>query len=79
MLRRRLARLLLGGTDGNERLTVTTAVVLIVLLAVEGATLLADRSLLPVHAFVGMLLVPPDADRRSRIRSARPRAWRIAS
>ena len=61
MLRRRLARLYLGGTDGNERLTATTAVVLIVLLAVEGATLLALRSLLPVHVFVGMLLIPPIA------------------
>jgi len=61
MLRRRLARLYLGGTDGNERLTATTAVVLIVLLAVEGATLLALRLLLPVHVFVGMLLIPPIA------------------
>jgi hypothetical protein len=58
MLRRRLARLFLGGTDGNERLTANAAVVLIVLLAVEGATLLSLRSLLPVHVFVGMLLIP---------------------
>jgi hypothetical protein len=61
MLRRRLARLFLGGTDGNERLTANIAVVLIVLLAVEGATLLSLRSLLPVHVFVGMLLIPPVA------------------
>ena len=61
MLRRRLARLFLGGTDGNERLTANAAVVLIVLLAVEGATLLSLRSLLPVHVFVGMLLIPPVA------------------
>jgi hypothetical protein len=61
MLQRRLARLFLGGTDGNERLTANTAVVLIVLLAVEGATLLSLRSLLPVHVFVGMLLIPPVA------------------
>jgi hypothetical protein len=61
MLRRRLARLFLGGTDGNERLTATAAVVLIVLLAIEGATLLSLRSLLPVHVFVGMLLIPPVA------------------
>ena len=61
MLRRRLTRLFLGGTDGNERLTANTAVILIVLLAVEGATLLSLRSLLPVHVFVGMLLIPPVA------------------
>jgi len=61
MLRRRLARLFLGRTDGNERLTANTAVVLIVLLAVDGATLLSLRSLLPVHVFVGMLLIPPVA------------------
>ena len=61
MLRRRLARLFLGGTDGNERLTANTAAILIVLLAVEAATLLSLRSLLPVHVFVGMLLIPPVA------------------
>jgi hypothetical protein len=35
-----------------------TALVLLVLLAVEGGTLLALQSLLSVHIFVGMLLVP---------------------
>jgi hypothetical protein len=64
MLRRRLARLFLGGTAGNERLTANTASVLIVLLAVEGATLLSLRSFLPVHVFVGMLLIPPVALKR---------------
>jgi len=34
------------------------AATLVVLLAVEGATLLNLRSLLTVHAFVGMLLIP---------------------
>jgi hypothetical protein len=48
----------MGGTEGNERLTATTAAVLIVLLAVEGATLLSIRSMLSVHLFVGMLLIP---------------------
>jgi hypothetical protein len=47
-----------GGEAGNSRLTALTAVVLLVLLAVEGATLLALQSLLSVHIFVGMLLVP---------------------
>jgi hypothetical protein len=47
-----------GGTEGNARLTGVTAAVLLVLLAVEGATLLSLRSFLSWHIFVGMLLVP---------------------
>ena len=54
----RLRRLFAGGSAGNEQLTAALAAVLIVLLAVEGATLLNLRSLLTVHAFVGMLLIP---------------------
>jgi hypothetical protein len=54
----RLKRLFSGGSAGNEQLTAAVAAVLIVLLAVEGATLLNLRSLLTVHAFVGMLLIP---------------------
>ena len=49
---------ILGGSDGNEQLTAIVATVLLVLLAVEGATLLNVRSLLTVHAFVGVLLIP---------------------
>jgi len=47
-----------GGSDGNEQLTAILATLLLVLLAVEGATLLNMRSLLTVHAFIGVLLVP---------------------
>jgi len=47
-----------GGSAGNEQLTAIVATLLIVLLAVEGATLLDLRGLLTVHAFVGMLLIP---------------------
>jgi hypothetical protein len=47
-----------GGSAGNAQLTATVAAVLIVLLAIEGATLLNLGSLLTVHAFVGMLLIP---------------------
>ena len=50
-----------AGPIANERLTATTAVVLIVLLFVEGVTILFLRPLLPVHIFVGMLLIPPVA------------------
>jgi hypothetical protein len=49
------------GTDGNERLTGLAAVVLLVLLAVEGVTIVFLRPLLPVHLFVGLLLIPPVA------------------
>jgi len=47
------------GVERNERLTASTAVVLFVLLAVEGVTVLSVRSLLRPHVFVGMLLIPP--------------------
>jgi hypothetical protein len=48
-----------GGIAGNERLTAAVAAVLLVLLAVEGATIPSIRSLLSVHVFVGMLLLGP--------------------
>jgi hypothetical protein len=55
---KRLARVVAAGSAGNEQLTAIVACVLVVLLAVEGATLLNLRFLLTVHAFVGMLLLP---------------------
>jgi hypothetical protein len=48
----------LGGTDGNEGLTSATAVVLTGLLAVEGITILRMRSLVSLHMFIGMVLIP---------------------
>ena len=53
-----MRRLFRGGSSANEQLTAVVAAVLLPLLAVEGATLLNVRSMLNVHAFVGMLLVP---------------------
>ena len=50
-----------GGVDGNERLTASTAVVLLVLLALEGATLISVTQLLLPHVFLGFLLIPPVA------------------
>ncbi len=47
------------GVEANERLTGSTALVLLVLLAIEGVTVLRVHSLLTVHVFVGMLLIPP--------------------
>jgi cytochrome b subunit of formate dehydrogenase len=50
-----------GGTEGNERLTATTGALLLVLLAIEGVTIVFIRPLLSLHMFVGMLLIPPVA------------------
>ena len=47
------------GVESNARLTGTTAAVLLLLLAIEGVTVLRVRALLSWHVFVGMLLVPP--------------------
>src|SRR3954452_18018059 len=50
-----------GGAEGNERLTVTTGAVLLVLLAAEGLTILSIGRLLTLHFFLGMLLLGPVA------------------
>ena len=50
-----------GGTDGNERLTTITGVILLGLLAVIGVTILRIDQLMSVHLFVGLLLVGPVA------------------
>src|ERR1700729_1137671 len=47
-----------GGTVGNERLTTATGILLMVLLAVIGVTLLRLRPLISVHLFVGLVLIP---------------------
>jgi hypothetical protein len=49
------------GPSGNERLTTSTGLVLLALLAVETLTTLSLRSYLPVHIFLGLLLLPPVA------------------
>lgn len=48
-------------TAGNERLTATIAVVLLLLLAAEGVTILSIRPLLSPHIVIGVLLIPPVA------------------
>ena len=48
-----------GGPAGNARLTAWTGVVLLVLLAVEGVTLIDVSGLITWHIVVGTLLVPP--------------------
>jgi hypothetical protein len=47
------------GPSGNERLTALTAIVLLVLLAAEGATIPAIGAHLTWHIFLGVALVPP--------------------
>jgi hypothetical protein len=56
-----LSRHLAGGAEGNARLTAGVAALLIVLLAIEGATIPFLRPLLTTHVFVGMLLLGPVA------------------
>ena len=46
------------GPRGNERLTAGLAVVLLVVLAIEGVTLLVMRQSVVVHIFLGVVLVP---------------------
>jgi hypothetical protein len=48
-----------GGPEGNEQLTAITGVVLIILLAVIGVTILRIGQLISVHLFVGLLLIGP--------------------
>lgn len=48
-----------GGVEGNERLTAASAVVLVVLLAALGVTILSIGPLIWWHVVLGMLLIPP--------------------
>ena len=57
----RLRALIAGGTDGNERLTVQIGLVLIVLLAVLGVTIVRIGQLLWLHLFLGLVLLGPVA------------------
>lgn len=54
-----LDRLTGGSVEGNERLTAAVGVVLIVLLAALGVTILRIRALTSAHLFIGLLLIPP--------------------
>jgi hypothetical protein len=47
------------GVEANGRLTATVGVVLLLLLAVEGVTILRIHRFLSLHVFIGLLLVPP--------------------
>jgi len=56
-----LQRVTGGGINGNERLTSATGIVLVVLLAAIGVTILRIRSLTSIHLFLGLVLIPPVA------------------
>jgi hypothetical protein len=47
------------GVEANARLTGMTAVLLLILLAIEGYTILRIGKLLTLHVVIGMVLVPP--------------------
>src|SRR5674476_887369 len=49
------------GADGNARLTAAVGLVLLVALFLEGITVLQVRSLITLHIFLGLLLIPPTA------------------
>jgi hypothetical protein len=55
----RIPTLTAGGTDGNERLTGMTGLLLIMLLAVLGVTIVRIGQLLWLHLFLGLLLLGP--------------------
>jgi hypothetical protein len=50
-----------GGTGGNEQLTAAAGVLLLLVFAVLGVTILQIRQLIWVHLFVGLLLIGPVA------------------
>jgi hypothetical protein len=65
-----------GGAEGNERLTAMTGAVLLVLLAVEGFTILRIGRLLTLHVFLGMLLLGPVTLKAASVALPRGRACR---
>ncbi len=48
-----------GGPAGNARLTAWSGLLLLVLLAIEGATLVSIGSLVGIHILVGVIVIPP--------------------
>jgi hypothetical protein len=54
-----MARASATGVEGNTRLTSVTGLILLVMLAVEGATILSIRQLITLHIYLGLLLLGP--------------------
>jgi hypothetical protein len=57
--RRAIGLLTGGGTEGNELLTTLVGLLLVLLLAVIGVTILRKSQLISVHLFIGLLLIGP--------------------
>jgi hypothetical protein len=57
----RVGRLFGGGTDGNEQLTATVGVILLILFAVLGVSIVRIGQLLWLHLFLGVILAGPVA------------------
>jgi hypothetical protein len=55
------SRLWTGGTDGNERLTVLTGSLLVLLTAAIGVTIIRIGQLMWLHLFLGLVLIGPVA------------------
>jgi hypothetical protein len=55
----RLSTIRLGGAEGHELLTCAIAIVLSVLLALEGLTVVHMTGLVSEHMFLGIVLIPP--------------------
>ena len=50
-----------GGTNGNEQLTATAGVILLIILPVLGVTIVRIGQLIWLHLFIGLLLIGPVA------------------
>ena len=48
-----------SGAEGNSRLTSVTGIILLLMLAVEGVTVLRVRQLITLHIYLGLLLLGP--------------------
>lgn len=48
-----------SGVEGNTRLTSMTGMLLLVLLAVEGVTVLSVRQMITLHVYLGVLIIGP--------------------
>src|ERR1700735_5242291 len=59
--RSRFRRMFGGGTNGNEQLTAVTGVILLVLFAVLGVSIVWIGQLLWLHLFLGVALMGPVA------------------
>jgi hypothetical protein len=59
--RSRVGGLFGGGTDGNEQLTATIGVILLILFAVLGVSIIRIGQLLWLHLFLGVILAGPVA------------------